>query len=396
MMKKILSLLMILALTLSMAACGGTVNTDYTGSGDSLYNIAMVTGYGDITDQSFNQTTWEAIEAFAADYNSDVQYFMPSSDDDAARVAAAERAIANGYDVIVLPGYIHGATVVELSETYPETKFIALDIGAGDLLSTAVARKGETYDYIPENWNLTDYVYLNNVYCAVYQEEISGYMAGYAAVKLGYTKLGYLGGMAVPAVQRYGYGYVQGVDAAAKELGITVDLKYAYANQFYADSDITAVMDTWYNGGTQVVFSCGAAVWTSVAEAAKKTGGKIIGVDVDQSATIDADYGTGMTLSSAMKGLAPTTYNTLVDVLVNGNWSKYAGKVETLGIICTVPSENYVQIGESTLFEEGKFSYADYTTLVTAIYNGKLTVSNDTTTEPVTTNTTVQWLGNIK
>ena len=103
-----------------------------------------------------------------------------------------------------------------------------------------------------------------------------------------------------------------------------------------------------------------------------------------------------MALSSAMKGLAPTTYNTLVDVLVNGNWSNYAGKVETLGIISTVPSENYVQIGESTLFEEGKFSYADYTTLVTAIYNGELTVSNDISTEPATTNTTVQWLGNIK
>ena len=140
MMKKILSLLMILALTLSMVACGGTADTE---TDNNLHNIAMITGYGDITDQSFNQTTWEAIEAFAADYSSNVQYFMPSSDDNAARVAAAERAIASGYDVIVLPGYIHGATVVELSETYPDTKFIALDISAGDLLSTAVANKGE-------------------------------------------------------------------------------------------------------------------------------------------------------------------------------------------------------------------------------------------------------------
>lgn len=391
-MKKILSLIMILALALSAAACGGTATT----SNDSLYNIAMVTGYGDINDQSFNQATWEAIEAFAADYSCNTQYFMPSSDDNSARVAAAELAIASGYDIIVLPGYIHGATVVELSETYTDTKFIALDISAGDLLSTAVANKGETYDYIPENWNLSDYVYLDNVYCAVYQEEISGFMAGYAAVKLGYTSLGYLGGMAVPAVQRYGYGYVQGIDAAAKDLGITVDLKYAYANQFYGDSDITAAMDTWYNGGIEVVFSCGASVYTSVAEAAKKVDGKIIGVDVDQAATIDADYGTGMTLSSATKGLAPTTYNTLVDVLVNGNWSNYAGKVETLGLISTTPSENYVQLGENTLFEEGTFSYDDYTALVTAIYNGTLTVSNDTSVEPATTNVNVQWLGNIK
>ena len=392
-MKKILSLLMILALTLSMAACGGTATTE---SNDSLYKIAMVTGYGDITDQSFNQTTWEAIEAFSADYDCDIQYYMPSSDDTSARVAAAERAIAQGYEVIVFPGYIHGATVVELSESYPEVKFIALDIGAGDLLSTAVANKGETYDYTPDNWNLNDYVYMDNVYCAVYQEQVSGYMAGYAAVKLGYTSLGFLGGMAVPSVMRYGYGYVQGVDAAAAELGIDVELKYAYANQFDADPDITAVMDTWYNDGTEVVFSCGAAVWTSVAEAAKKTGGKIIGVDVDQATTIDSSYGEGMTLSSAMKGLAPTTYNTLVDILVNGNWSNYTGKIDTLGIVSTNPAENYVQIGESTLFEEGKFSYEDYTALVASLYEGTVTVSADVTAEPTTTNTTVQWLGNIK
>lgn len=392
-MKKFLAMLLVLATALTLCACGGGSSQEETGSD---YRIAMVTGLGDITDQSFNQATWEALEQFNADYPSDVQYFMPTSDDNAARVAATERAIAQGYDVIVFPGYTHGATIAEISELYPDVKFIALDVAAGDMLQTAVSNKGETYDYNPDNWNLTDYVYMDNVYCATYQEQVSGYMAGYAAVKLGYTKLGYLGGMAVPSVTRFGYGFVQGADAAAQELGVQVEMKYAYANQFYADPDITAVMDTWYNEGTEVVFSCGAAVWTSVAEAAKKAGGKMIGVDVDQAAVIDGSYGEGMALTSAMKGLTPATYDTLVDVLVKGNWSNYAGRIVALGIHSEKPEENYVQLAPSTRFEEGKFSYEDYTALVAAMYNGEITVSGDLSAEPVTSNVTVSYLGNIK
>ena len=391
-MKKFLAMLMVFAMVLSLCACGGTAEE----KGDAAYRIALVTGLNDITDQSFNQATWEALEQFNAAYPSDIKYYMPISDDNAARIAATERAIADGYDVIVFPGYTHGATIAEISELYPDVRFIALDVAKADILSAALANKGIAYDYNPDNWNLTDYVYMDNVYCATYQEQISGYMAGYGAVKLGYTKLGYLGGMAVPSVMRFGYGFILGADAAAQELGITVDMKYAYANQFFGDADITAVMDTWYAGGTEVVFSCGASIWTSVAEAAKKAGGKIIGVDVDQAPVIDKDYGEGITVTSAMKGLAPTTYNTLVDVLVNGNWSNYAGKIEALGMISEEPTANYVQLAESTRFEEGKFTYEDYTALVSALYNGTMTVSDDLSTEPTPANVNMQWLGNIK
>ena len=269
-MKKILALLLVLAMSLSLVACGSsstaetkapetqapaaeTPETEAPATeapAASEYKVAMVTDYGDITDQSFNQTTWEAVVAFGKDNNVETKYYKPTSNDTAGRVASVELAIAEGYNVIVMPGYAFGGTIAEVSANYPDVKFIALDVAKGDLLEAGVANKGESYDYNPDNWNLEDYVDMSNVYCAIYQEELCGYMAGYAAVKLGYTKLGFLGGMAVPAVIRYGYGYVQGVDAAAKELGITVDMKYAYGNQFYGDADITAVMDTWYADGT--------------------------------------------------------------------------------------------------------------------------------------------------
>ena len=237
---------------------------------------------------------------------------------------------------------------------------------------------------------------MDNVYCAIYQEEISGYMAGYAAVKLGYTKLGFLGGMAVPAVMRYGYGYVQGADAAAKELGINIDMKYAYGNQFSGDADITAVMDTWYADGTEIVFACGGGIYTSAAEAAKKVGGKVIGVDVDQQPIIDGAYGDGMTVTSAMKGLYPTTIDTLTDVVINGKWDSYKGKIVTLGMVSgTDASLNYVQLGK-TQYADGKFTEADYAALVKAIFEGTIKVSNDIVNEPAVTNSTVKYLGNLK
>ena len=401
-MKKILALLLVLSMALSLVACGGKTEekapaAEAPAAEAAEYKIAMVTDYGDITDQSFNQTTWEACIKFGEDNGIEYKYYKPGTNDTAGRVACVELAIADGYNVIVMPGYAFGGTIAEVSESYPDIKFIALDVAKGDLLEGGVALKGESYDYNPDNWELSDYVYMDNVYCAIYQEELSGYMAGYAAVKLGYTKLGFLGGMAVPAVIRFGYGFVQGADAAAAELGITIDMKYAYGNQFYGDADITAVMDTWYAAGTEVVFACGGGIYTSSAEAAKKVGGKIIGVDVDQAAIIDGAYGEGMTVTSAMKGLAPTTIDTLTDVIINGNWANYAGKIETLGLVSADPEANYVQIPTATTqFEDGKFTAEDYATMVAAMYEGTITVSADIAAEPAVTNSNVEYLGNLK
>ena len=175
------------------------------------------------------------------------------------------------------------------------------------------------------------------------------------------------------------------------------DMKYAYGNQFYGDADITAVMDTWYADGTECVFACGGGIWTSAAEAAKKTGGKVIGVDTDQSPVIDAAYGEGMTITSAMKGLAPTTIDTLTDIVINGNWANYAGKIQTLGLVSAEPEANYVQIPMATThFEDGKFTAEDYAALVAGMFDGTIKVSNDITAEPAVEAVNVEYLGNLK
>ena len=390
-MKKILALILALCMVFALAACGGEkapaeepAEAPAEAPAEDApaeepaeaptYKIAMITDYGDITDQSFNQTTYEACKAFGEANGVDFKYYKPAGDSTAERVAMIDAAVADGYNVIVMPGFAFGEAVTQTADLYPDVKFIALDVAAADL---------------------GDYVLPENAFSAVYQEELSGYMAGYAAVKLGYTKLGFLGGMAVPAVVRFGYGFVQGADAAAAELGVDVSMNYAYGNQFFGDADITAAMDTWYSAGTEVVFACGGGIFTSAAEAAAKVDGKVIGVDTDQSKIIDAQYGEGMTLTSAMKGIAATVNTVLTDLIVNDNWAEYGGKVSTLGLVSEDVAANFVQLAESTQFGEG-FTEDDYAALVKAMLNGEITVSSDIEAEPAVTAITVDYQGNIK
>ena len=395
-MKKFLAMLLALVMVLSLAACGGGDDTTEEPAGEeageeagetATYQVAMITDYGDITDQSFNQTTYEACKEFCDAEGVAFNYFKPAGDSTAERVAQVDAAVAEGYNVIVMPGYAFADTIKQTAELYPDVTFIALDVAEGDL--NPVDAEG--------NPPADPYVLPSNVYCAVYQEELCGYMAGYAAVKLGYTHLGVLGGMAVPAVQRFGYGFVQGADAAAVELGIAdqVVMEYAYGNQFFGDADITAYMDNWYqNLGVQVVFASGGGIFTSAAEAAAKVGGKLIGVDVDQSANIDT-YGEGMCVTSAMKGLAETVQHMLSEV-VAGNFANYGGQIETLGLVSgDDPTANYVQLPmETTQWGDG-FTQDDYKALVKAMYDGEVTVSNDTSAMPETS-ITVNFAGNIK
>ena len=391
-MKKILALVLALCMVFALCACGNTPADGNKPAEESkapeaaesstpaapeapAYTVAMITDYGDITDQSFNQTTYEGCKEFCEANGVEFKYYKPAGDSTAERVAMVDAAVADGYNVVVMPGYAFGETITQVADLYPDVKFIALDVSQGDL---------------------GDYQIPENVTCAVYQEELCGYMAGYAAVKLGYTKLGFLGGMAVPAVVRYGYGFVQGADAAATELGADVSVNYVYGNQFSGDADITAYMDTWYANGTEVVFACGGGIYISAAEAAAKVGGKVIGVDVDQAPTIDA-YGEGMTVTSAMKGLAPTVKAILGELILKDNWAEYAGKINTLGLVSGTDVEaNYVQIPyESTQWSD-TFTKDDYAALVAAMFDGTVTVSNNTETEPAVQTITVDYQGNIK
>ena len=375
MRKRVVSLAMAAAMALSLTACGSSSSkTETTAAADASETtaaeagaenkevsgdqmIAMITDSGDITDESFNQITWETCVAYGKEHGIETEYFKPAEDTDEERINSIDLAIAEGATVVVMPGYLFGPAIAEEQEINPDVTFIGIDITDVDVVNLSGEATGVK----------------DNVYICSFEEEQAGYLAGYGAVKDGYTSLGFLGGIAVPAVIRYGYGYVQGINAAAEEMGVDVNVKYYYGGQFYGDDAITAKMEGWFADGTQVVFACGGGIYTSVVDAAKEYDGKLIGVDVDQHAKLG-----DICITSAMKGLGSAVTDAL-DAYFNNEWSSHAGKSEILGLgqgdYLGLPTDD-ASWGFKT------FTKDEYETILSGLKDGSISVSNDTENQP--------------
>lgn len=343
-MKKILLAFLLTSLVFfTLVFSLGSLSTKH---GDT-FQVAMVTDFSDVNDASFNQACYEGAKDWSKKNNIKFNYFKPSDISKAERVKSINLAIDRGYNVILCPGFALGDPIAEVAPKHPEVKFIGLDIGEGDF----------------HGFKLTKNIVVYN-----YREYIGGYLAGYAAVKEGFTKLGYLGGIAAPAVVNFGCGYAQGISDAAGELGIKANLKYAYSGQFFGDSDIYKYMDNWYKtDATDIVFSCGGSIYTSVAQAAKENNGYMIGVDIDQRPIIDKDYGKGICVTSAMKDIKSTVVNKLEDLYKKNIWEN---GFKDLGIVSAEhPELNYVKLPMDN-WRFKNFSISEYKKIVKEIDDG--------------------------
>ena len=293
-MKKLLSVLLAVFMVFALVGCGSSETDAPETAADEGYKIAVVTDVGQLNDGGFNQYTYEGAKAFAEAHGYTYKYYQPANGSDATdddRVAAMRQAIENGAEVIVTPGFLQQAAIATVAAESPEVKFVFVD-----------------------GWNFG----MANVTAICYAEQEAGYFAGYAAAKDGYTKLGgtFGGAGTNAACNRYCFGYIQGINDAAAELGTTADVtvSFLYGGAFSASAELQTQISGWYNNGTEVVFSCGGSMLQSVkAAAAEVDGAKIIGVDVDQS-------GEGENvITSACKGLKPSVEQTL-EVWDAGNW----------------------------------------------------------------------------
>ncbi len=339
-MKKTISLL--LALVLSLGA--------FTVALADSYEIAMITDIGTIDDKSFNQSTWEAVKAFGDANGKTYNYYQPSAQSTDIYLERIDQAVTDGAKVIVTPGYMFEEPIFIAQDKYPDVSFVLID---GN----------------PHSADYSEFRTEKNAVGMVFAEEQSAFLAGYAAVKDGYTKLGFMGGMAVPAVVRFGYGFVQGADYAAKELGLTdVSVNYYYTGGFDATPEAQAMASSWYNDGVQVIFGCGGAVGNSVMAAAEATGNKVIGVDKDQSTE------SPTVITSAMKDIAYGV-NTTLTAFFDG---KFPGSESwILGA-----DTHSVQLPMATSKFE-KFTQADYDAIYAKLASGEVTPQKDVVQSPV-------------
>lgn len=370
-MKKILTIVLALSLVLAFVGCSNNAPTtspeateqpsesasaevsesaapsepaEETAEG---YEIAMITDKGTIDDKSFNQGTWEGVKKYAEDNGVACQYYKPTEVSDAAYLEAIGLAVQGGAKVIVTPGFLFEVAIYEAQTQYPDVNFILLD--------------GE-----PHTADYGTYKTESNVLCILYAEQEAGFYAGYAAVKDGFTKLGFQGGMAVPAVIRYGLGFLQGAETAAAEMGLdegAITVMYNYSGDFAATPENQARAAGWFQTGTELIFACGGSVGNSVMSAAEAATDKfVIGVDVDQYAE------SATVISSALKQLGNSVYQAL-GTYYDGS---FAG-----GTTQRFDSTNE---GVGLAMENAKwrtFTQADFDALFTSVTGGEYTINSD-------------------
>ena len=332
-MKKFLALALALVMSLSLVACGGNTTTDTTQnddttddqttqevtaddiednmtSEDGTYEVAFVTDVGQLKDKSFNEGTWNGVKLYAYNNGLSYKYYQPANGNEAIdddRYDAMAAAAEAGAKVVVCAGYLQEAALRRAATDYPDTKFVFID-------GYAINADGSDTP-------------LTNVAGIAFQGEQCGYLAGYAVVKDGFTKLGFTGGGGTnPACCRYGYGFVQGANAAAAEMDVQVEMNYSwqYGSSYSASPELQTMCNGWYENGTEVIFACGGSMFQSVAAAASANDGYVVGVDTDQAGDSDT------VITSAMKGIGEAAQYAIAKVY-DDTWDEIGGLTTTLG-----------------------------------------------------------------
>lgn len=344
MKKKCIAFLIAAAMVLTMAGCqkGGE---EESSESNKKYEVALSMDVGSIDDRSFNQGSWEGVQAYAKEHNLTSKYYEPTEKSDDAYTKSLELAVKGGAKIVVCPGYLYEVPVYNMQKKYPDVKFVILD--------------GSPHD---GNGNSE---IMDNTHSIFYAEEQAGFLAGYAAVMDGNRKLGFMGGIAVPAVIRFGYGFIQGADYAGKQLGLSkgdLEMKYTYVGNFDATPDNMSKAAAWYNEGTDTIFACGGGVGNSVMKAAMFVDKTVIGVDVDQSGESDT------VITSAVKNLQKSVYDVLD--------SFYKGKFEGgVSVVLGSESGNVLLPMKNSKFKT--FSQADYDEIYQMIVDGKIQIHKD-------------------
>jgi len=305
------------------------------------FNLALVTDLGTIDDKSFNQGSWEGLVQYAKEKNISHKYYQPAEQSNDAYLTAIDLAVRGGAKVVVTPGFLFETPVFIAQDRYPNVNFILVD-------------------GVPHSADYSEFKTGKNTVGVNYAEDQAGFLAGYAAVKDGARKLGFVGGMAVPAVVRFGYGFIQGAEYAAAELKLApgaITINYHYTGAFAATPEAQTLAASWYNSGIDVIFACGGAVGNSVMAAAEQAGKKVIGVDVDQSGE------SPTVITSAMKGLQVSVYDCIADY--------YNGKFPGGHTLVFAADNRGVGLPmQSSKFQS--FSVADYDAIFAKLASGSI------------------------
>jgi basic membrane protein A len=307
MKKGFIALAITAMLSTALAGCGSKDSAGGTSASDSpaataatsaKFKVGMVTDSGTIDDKSFNQGTWEGVKKAAQELSLDSKYLKPAGQTEADYTKEIGNLYDAGFKFIVTPGFKFETAIFKSQDKYKDAKFVLLDGSPND-------GKGKTE-------------VKSNTVNIFFAEHESGFLAGVAAaLQLKEGDAGFIGGMPIPPVQKFNWGFQQGVKYANDNLGTKITIKpenVIYQGSFdnlAAGGQLAAQM---YDRGVKVIFCAAGGVGVGAIKEAKTraSGGKevwIVGVDSDQFADGVYKDDKSVILTSAMKKVNQAAYD---------------------------------------------------------------------------------------
>jgi basic membrane protein A len=314
-MKRIIAMLLVVILVMaSFAACGNNEENNNMNNGNEAVNnnggneeemakpgegikVGMVTDSGTITDKSFNQGTWEGILLAVNEFGVSEKYLQPTGETTDDYLNEIGNLVDSDHGLIITPGFKFEEAIYIAQDNYPDTKFVLID-GA------------------PHNADYSEFRTESNVVSVFFAEHEAGFLAGVAAALESETgKIGFIGGMEIPPVQKFGWGFTAGVAYANANYGTDAHIvDYIYQGTFHEVDAGQQIAASMFDKGVDVIHAAAGGVGVGAINEAKtrRTAGEnvwIVGVDVDQYEDGKIEDGTSVILTSAMKRIDVAAYD---------------------------------------------------------------------------------------
>ena len=323
----------------------------WTGCGKSAESgkIAMITDGKSAEDGGINQEIWQGIQQYAAESGRQAEAYQPQQETLPSYEQTIDKAVSDGAEIIVCAGENFENAVYDMQRIERDVRFVLLD-------------------GIPENGGGDQHI-RGNTSCVQPDRAEAGFLAGYAAVKEGYTSLGFLGGEENVFNIRYGSGYLQGANQAAADLGLEagqVTVRYHFLESNSVSPDLLQEIRGWYEEGCQIVYACGSAPEALAQKAAESSGGKVISSASDGAASSSA------VLTSTGTDYGQTAYRALKKI---EEGKLPGGKVTVVGLVEECVALRMENAGFSV------FSQTEYDLLIQRITDGEIRITEQDVTQ---------------
>lgn len=337
-----------------------SVDTPLNGQGTTVAFVAESGG----TETGPDSALWRGVQAFADTFGYTAQLYQAEENTQESRENALRSAAESGAAVVVCCGDDMAAALYNIQNNYPSVAYLCMD--------------GE-----PHSQDYTSYETAANTHCVMFSEEQAGYLAGYAAVMDGRTRLGFVGAESMPGTVRYCNGFLQGIDAAAQSQGVQAVLEVWYVGSEDAADVVTSRVGEWASSGVEAVMAAGSGTLEGCIQAVQGTGSVVIGTDWDSTGQ------DGTVLTSAMKNYAYAVQRELYNYFADGGWGNGGGATERL-----TAAENAVGLPQVNWRLTG-YNQREYEKLYGNLHDGSVKVErlSDVSSLPETPNVAVDILG---